>query len=51
MDDDDVSVTGSINSSYHVNNQNKYLIIRRMIRQPNGEKTWQQDVFETTTND
>jgi transcription initiation factor TFIID subunit 1 len=44
MDDDDVSVTGSINSSYHVNNQNKYLIIRRMIRQPNGEKTWQQEV-------
>ncbi|CEI86217.1 hypothetical protein RMCBS344292_00661 [Rhizopus microsporus] len=43
-DEDDVSVTGSLSSSYHVNNQNKYLIIRRLITQKNGEKTWQQEV-------
>ncbi|KAG0996262.1 hypothetical protein G6F63_003219 [Rhizopus arrhizus] len=42
--DDDVSVTGSLTSSYHVNNQNKYLIIRRLIAQKNGEKSWQQEV-------
>ncbi|KAI8978641.1 hypothetical protein BDB01DRAFT_907483 [Pilobolus umbonatus] len=44
IDDDDVSVTGSLTSNYHVNNQNKYLIIRRLIRQRNGEKSWQQEV-------
>ncbi|GAA5807742.1 hypothetical protein MFLAVUS_001118 [Mucor flavus] len=46
IDDDDVSVTGSMNSSYHVNSQNKYLIIRRLIATPGGggEKTWQQEV-------
>lgn len=45
IDDDDVSVTGSLNSSYHVNSQNKYLIIRRLIAPPGGgEKTWQQEV-------
>ncbi|KAI9357710.1 hypothetical protein BD770DRAFT_419937 [Pilaira anomala] len=45
IDDDDVSVTGSMNSSYHVNSQNKYLIIRRLIAPPGGgEKTWQQEV-------
>ncbi|ORZ03870.1 hypothetical protein BCR43DRAFT_451500 [Syncephalastrum racemosum] len=46
VDDDEVSVTGSLSSrtSYHVNNPNKYLVIRRLIRQKNGEKTWQQDV-------
>ncbi|KAG1603315.1 hypothetical protein G6F47_001952 [Rhizopus delemar] len=42
--DDDVSVTGSLSSNYHVNNQNKYLIIRRLITQKNGEKSWQQEV-------
>ncbi|KAI9480435.1 MAG: hypothetical protein EXX96DRAFT_562597 [Benjaminiella poitrasii] len=44
IDDDDVSVTGSMSSSYHVNNQNKYLIIKRLITQKNGEKVWQQEV-------
>ncbi|KAI8371514.1 uncharacterized protein BYT42DRAFT_580545 [Radiomyces spectabilis] len=46
VDDDDISVTGSLSSrtSYHVNNPNKYLVIRRLIRQPNGEKSWQQEV-------
>lgn len=46
VDDDEVSVTGSLSSrtSYHLNNPNKYLVIRRLIRQKNGEKTWQQDV-------
>ncbi|KAG1460419.1 hypothetical protein G6F56_005952 [Rhizopus delemar] len=43
-DDDEVSVTGSLSSNYHVNNQNKYLIIRRLITQKNGEKSWQQEV-------
>ncbi|CAO3671258.1 unnamed protein product [Rhizopus stolonifer] len=42
--DDDVSVTGSLSSNYHVNSQNKYLIIRRLITQKNGEKSWQQEV-------
>ncbi|KAI9322728.1 hypothetical protein BX666DRAFT_1897909 [Dichotomocladium elegans] len=46
IDDDDVSVTGSLSSrtSYHLNNPNKYLMIRRLIRQKNGEKTWQQEI-------
>ncbi|KAI7885524.1 hypothetical protein K492DRAFT_141626 [Lichtheimia hyalospora FSU 10163] len=46
-DDDDISVTGSVGSrtSYHVNNNpNKHLVIRRLIRQPNGEKVWQEEV-------
>ncbi|KAI9320110.1 hypothetical protein BX666DRAFT_1919330 [Dichotomocladium elegans] len=45
-DDDDISVTGSISSrsNFQLNNANKYLVIRRLIRQPNGEKTWQQEV-------
>lgn len=45
IDDDDVSVAGSLNSGYHVNSQNKYLIIRRLIGQPNGEKKWEQEVI------
>jgi hypothetical protein len=44
IDDDDVSVTGSMSSNYHVNNQNKYLVIKRLITQKNGEKAWQQEV-------
>ncbi|KAI8335611.1 hypothetical protein BD560DRAFT_451101 [Blakeslea trispora] len=43
LDDDDVSVTGSMSSSYHVNNQNKYLIIKRLITQKNGDKVWQEE--------
>lgn len=40
-------MTGSVGSrtSYHVNNNiNKHLVIRRLIRQPNGEKVWQEEV-------
>lgn len=44
FDDDDVSVTGSMSSNYHVNSQNKYLVIKRLITQKNGEKIWQQEV-------
>ncbi|KAI7866594.1 hypothetical protein BDF14DRAFT_1810449 [Spinellus fusiger] len=46
VDDDELSVAGSLSSrtSYHVNNPNKYLVIKRLIRQKNGEKTWQQEV-------
>ncbi|CAO3654488.1 unnamed protein product [Mucor fragilis] len=44
IDDDDVSVTGSMSSNYHVNSQNKYLVIKRLITQKNGEKVWQQEV-------
>ncbi|KAI9018032.1 hypothetical protein CLU79DRAFT_866433 [Phycomyces nitens] len=46
VDDDEISVAGSLSSrtSYHVNNPNKYLVIKRLIRQKNGEKTWQQEV-------
>ncbi|KAI8096715.1 uncharacterized protein BX664DRAFT_377911 [Halteromyces radiatus] len=47
IDDDDISVTGSLSSrtSYHMNNPNKHLVIRRLMRQPNGEKTWQQEII------
>lgn len=40
-----MSVTGSLSSrtSYHVNNPNKCLVIRRLIRQKNGEKVWQEE--------
>ncbi|KAG1452797.1 hypothetical protein G6F56_007728 [Rhizopus delemar] len=48
--DDDVSVTGSLSSNYHVNSQNKYLIIRRLITQKNGEKSWQQEVVRDSVN-
>ncbi|KAI8646780.1 hypothetical protein BD408DRAFT_409720 [Parasitella parasitica] len=44
FDDDDVSVTGSMSSNYHVNSQNKYLVIKRLITQKTGEKIWQQEV-------
>ncbi|KAI8149894.1 hypothetical protein BJV82DRAFT_585138 [Fennellomyces sp. T-0311] len=46
VDDDEVSVTGSLSSrtSYHVNNPNKHLIIRRLMRQKNGESSWVQEV-------
>jgi transcription initiation factor TFIID subunit 1 len=46
MDDDDISVTGSMSSNYHVNNQNKYLMIKRLITQKNGEKSWQQELIK-----
>ncbi|KAI9488428.1 hypothetical protein BDB00DRAFT_848017 [Zychaea mexicana] len=47
VDDDEVSVTGSLSSrtSYHVNNPNKHLIIRRLMRQKNGESSWVQEVI------
>ncbi|CAO3590885.1 unnamed protein product [Absidia cylindrospora] len=47
IDDDDVSVTGSFSSrtSYHMNDPNKHLVIRRLIRQPDGEKAWQQEII------
>lgn len=44
IDDDDLSVTGSISS--HMNNPNKHLIIRRLIKQPDGEKVWQQEIIK-----
>ncbi|KAI9273576.1 hypothetical protein BY458DRAFT_473908 [Sporodiniella umbellata] len=43
-DDDEGSIAGSLSSNYHVNNQNKYLIIRRLIAQKNGEKSWHEEV-------
>ncbi|CAO3608510.1 unnamed protein product [Cunninghamella blakesleeana] len=43
IDDDDLSVTGSVSS--HMNNPNKHLIIRRLIKQPDGEKVWQQEII------
>ncbi|CAO3616052.1 unnamed protein product [Cunninghamella echinulata] len=43
MDDDDISVTGSVSS--HMNNPNKHLIIRRLMKQPDGEKVWQQEII------
>ncbi|CAO3641478.1 unnamed protein product [Mucor hiemalis] len=45
IDDDDVSVAGSLNSGYHVNSQNKYLVIKRKIKQPNGEKKWEEEII------
>ncbi|KAG0164678.1 hypothetical protein DFQ30_009546 [Apophysomyces sp. BC1015] len=42
VDDDEMSV--SSRTSYHMNNPNKFLVIRRLIRQKNGEKSWQQEV-------
>lgn len=27
-----------------MNNPNKYLVIKRLIRQKNGERTWQQEI-------
>ncbi|SAM05624.1 hypothetical protein [Absidia glauca] len=47
VDDDDISVTGSFSSrtSYYMNDPNKHLVIRRLMRQPDGEKTWQQEII------
>ncbi|CDS07510.1 hypothetical protein LRAMOSA01459 [Lichtheimia ramosa] len=46
IEDDELSVTGSLSSrsNYQIDNANKYLVIRRLIRQPNGEKTWNEEV-------
>lgn len=35
-----------MSSNYHVNNQNKYLMIKRLITQKNGEKSWQQELIK-----
>ncbi|KAI9260469.1 hypothetical protein BDA99DRAFT_439458 [Phascolomyces articulosus] len=47
VDDDEVSVTGSLSSrtSYQVNNPNKHLIIRRLMRQKDGTSSWVQEVI------
>lgn len=39
-------MTGSLSSrsNYQIDNANKCLVIRRLIRQPNGEKTWNEEV-------
>ncbi|KAG0295551.1 hypothetical protein BGZ96_011501 [Linnemannia gamsii] len=46
MDDDNVSVAGSVSSRTSAGNfgsKNKYLIIKRLVRQPNGEAVWKQE--------
>ncbi|CAM0136853.1 hypothetical protein VKS41_007438 [Umbelopsis sp. WA50703] len=45
MDDDEVSVAESMGSrtSFNPNTANKQLVIRRLIRQPNGERVWQSE--------
>ncbi|KAI7847879.1 hypothetical protein BDC45DRAFT_451157 [Circinella umbellata] len=46
-DDDMVSVTGSLSSrtSYQVNNPNKHLVIRRLMRQKDGTSSWVQELI------
>jgi transcription initiation factor TFIID subunit 1 len=49
MDDDNVSVAGSISSRTSAGNfgssRNKYLIIKRLIRQPSGESVWKSETI------
>ncbi|KAF9364515.1 hypothetical protein BGX34_001286 [Mortierella sp. NVP85] len=49
MDDDNVSVAGSISSRTSAGNfgasRNKYLVIKRLIRQPNGEAVWKTETI------
>ncbi|KAF9437750.1 hypothetical protein BGZ76_011280 [Entomortierella beljakovae] len=49
MDDDNVSVAGSISSRTSVGNlgssRNKYLIIKRLVRQENGESVWKSETI------
>ncbi|KAG0305411.1 hypothetical protein BGZ98_004180 [Dissophora globulifera] len=49
MDDDNVSVAGSISSRTSAGNfgssRNKYLIIKRLVRQPNGEAVWKSETI------
>ncbi|KAF9934749.1 hypothetical protein BGZ67_003677 [Mortierella alpina] len=49
MDDDNISVAGSISSRTSAGNfgssRNKYLIIKRLIRQPNGETVWKSETI------
>ncbi|KAG0055417.1 hypothetical protein BGZ83_008691 [Gryganskiella cystojenkinii] len=48
-DDDNVSVTGSVSSRTSAGNfgssRNKHLIIKRLIRQPNGESVWKSETI------
>ncbi|KAI9285023.1 hypothetical protein BC943DRAFT_360547 [Umbelopsis sp. AD052] len=45
MDDDEVSVAESMGSrtSFNPNAANKQLVIRRLIKQPNGDRVWQSE--------
>ncbi|KAF9585825.1 hypothetical protein BGW38_000578 [Lunasporangiospora selenospora] len=48
MDDDNVSVAGSMSSRTSANfgaGRNKYLIIKRLYRQPNGESVWKSETI------
>ncbi|KAK3839034.1 MAG: hypothetical protein J3R72DRAFT_179932 [Linnemannia gamsii] len=48
MDDDNVSVTGSVSSRTSAGNfgsKNKYLIIRRLYRTPNGDPIWKTETI------
>ncbi|KAG0369678.1 hypothetical protein BC939DRAFT_405952 [Gamsiella multidivaricata] len=49
MDDDNISVAGSISSRTSAGNfgssRNKYLIIKRLVRQPNGEAIWKSETI------
>jgi hypothetical protein len=47
IDDDDISVASS---GFPMNNPNKYLIIRRLVKDGiTGEKTWQQETVRDPT--
>ncbi|KAF9939086.1 hypothetical protein BGZ65_011577 [Modicella reniformis] len=48
IDDDNASVAGSISSRTSGNfgaSRNKYLVIKRLIRQPNGEAIWKSETI------
>ncbi|KAI8348006.1 hypothetical protein B0O80DRAFT_429974 [Mortierella sp. GBAus27b] len=49
MDDDNVSVAGSVSSRTSAGNfagsRNKYLVIKRLVRQPNGEAVWKTETI------
>ncbi|KAG9067179.1 hypothetical protein KI688_011960 [Linnemannia hyalina] len=47
MDDDNVSVAGSVSSRTSANfgSRNKHLIIKRLVRQPNGKTVWKEETI------